>query len=76
IHYRDEVTNKPVSFSSRAGIQINIGQTNAANNSVVNISSREDGGLTSTPLIVGDNGGGGNDVRKWTRSHQPGSPVL
>jgi hypothetical protein len=83
IHYRDEDTNKPVAFSTRANIQLRIGETESATYSIVNVANREDySGQTSTPAIVGDNGGdpggGGSvtNVRKWARSHQPGSPVL
>lgn len=73
IHYRDEATNKPIRFSTRSGMQLRIGEAD----SLVNIYNREDGGLTSTPAIVGSNGAPGTtDVRKWARSHQPASPLL
>jgi hypothetical protein len=67
IHYRDEVSNRPVSFSGRSNVQLRY------NDPLLNVSNGEDFGLTLTPVLVD---GKGDDTNKWARSHQPGSPVL
>lgn len=70
IHYRDELTHRPVNFRTRAGVQLRVGEADT----VVNVYNRQDGGLTPTPAIVGGNDAG--STGKFVNSHQPAAPLL